>query len=353
MSTAFSITGGNMQDSAVLNEIVTAYNERRGALHQAERYWTGSAWADGDYTVVANDKIQSAAFVSEIQQWIIDNCGDWMPPATTDYDDVDPDNFQRISVLAADAGQTDFEYFCKTIVGGNLVDGSNYGFRRSITKGSITGRGTMQTDDYFRWDSAGGYYDVWQDLRACLSALAITELPGGSGYDNSIQDLDATATNPEGYYRAVDQYAGTRTQANTDYDADDPGTQQAGPPYADHSQIDPAYGYFFHSQSGAVGYYIYTDMHDKISDIRLYFVATATSNYYGIWSDFGLGLHEDKLAYVASLAHASSGALESDILLEVENGADFGTDNEAGFEADATLGSPWFGIIIWNFTNSD
>lgn len=358
MSTPFSIaTNKNVQSLDDLEEIYLAYNERRAAVHQAPRQWNGTAWSDGSGALAEGMDCQKHEFVVEIQDWIEDNCGKFMPPGTTDYDNTNLSDFKRISELAADAtgAPLPWQYFCETVVGGNLdLDGS-YGWRRSTIAGSFDDisnnplRGQAQTGDYLSWEVSSVYYDIWQDIRLALTNLKVTELPGGSGYDNAI-------TINSGTLRTVLDPYSTIAAARAAYPLDT--SSVTAEPYAKTLQQYPAgtYGYFMWSQAAAVNYYLYDsgpgNMYDLVSSIPIYL---ETEQQAGQWEEYAQPVIEDKLAEVGTVTPTADGAGVSDEFLEVEDGDDFDTfggyPNAYGWKA--TSGTPWRGIVVWNFTNSD
>lgn len=349
MSSAFSIADGNIQRATSLEEVRLAYNERRAALHQAPRYWTGSAWADGDTAISAGTKIQSHLFFTEIQAWVENNCGAWMPPATTSYNNTDLADFKRISELAGDAGETDFQYFCKTIVAGDLASGADYGWRRSVSVGSFTTRGQAQTGDYIRWTSGATYFDLWEDIRACLSKMKITEATSGPGYDNGLYSYYGTGY--QGLYKSG-YSGGTLAAAQSQYDSS--GTATEAEPYAN---CDSNSRWFMESQSAHVKYYLYPsgpgNMYSLVDTVKIY-LETELHSAAASYDDFGVGLYEDKLGLVDSSASPSAdGSNYTAALAQVAAGTDFTGFGWPGTGWQATSGTPWRGIIIWNFTNSD
>ena len=351
MSEAFSISNTYIFRGSNLDEIINAYNERRAALHQDPRYWTGSAWSDTAPTGSESPKCQSHAFISEIQQWIIDNCGSWMPPTITDYDGYDPSTFKRISALADDAGQDVDEYFFKTIVGGNLVSGSVYGFRRRLADGTWS-RGIAQTGDY--WTDIDTGWMAWDDVLACLSKLFVVQLSGSATYGTAISDRSAGDDFEDsiGLYKDCDTIYGDRTQANNAYDTDT-GTEQAGPPRAWACVPSPLYR--MESQSSSVAYYIKPSVVDQVSAINLYFVPE-TEDYATTFDGFGTGIDQENLMnFVIDLDAGEGGLMPSGLLLQVASGAAFGSfgGDGSGFQAKSDLTTPWLGIVVYNFTNSN
>ncbi|MBN2162428.1 MAG: hypothetical protein JW713_05755 [Pontiellaceae bacterium] len=230
-----------------------------------------------------------------------------------------------------------------------MLEVEQWHFRRRLTDGSYD-RGVAAYGDY--WTDISDGWMVWDDVLACLSKMKITELSGGSGYDNGITDRYSGdgLSGQIGLYRDGTEPGDEMPVAFLMYDTD-AGDEQAGPPEAIHALYPPR---IISSQSSSIAYYIHPNAASVVSSIELYFIPTAPAG--GAFNSFGTGLsYADTLNYVASLSPGSGGLMPSALLLQVASGSAFGTiDTPAqGFEADTSTGTCWYGIVIWDFTNSN
>lgn len=358
MSASFAIVDQDIHALGSINEIILAYNERRAAVHQVTRSWNGFQWSNttGLPSINAGIDVQHHDFFAEQQQWIMDNCGLFMPPATTDYAGVAPDGFKTISELADAASQTDWEYFCETILGGDFyITSSAYGFR-NIVPGS-SGYGVCDAGDYIQCFDDTSYFDLYQQLRAAYSALKITKLSGSATYGTDVADRAAGdgLSGDIGLHREqVDLTIGELAVAQAAYDADE-GDEASGPPWATYENFDNGlYVHYFKSRSSSVKYYVPASVVAQVSTITLYFApVTASGSFSGHGTDAAT---VSVLNSVGSLDKGSGGLKASPLLLQVDHGADFALGPgyaPVGFFADSSLATPWFGLVIWSFSNSD
>lgn len=369
MSTAFTIADKYIQRHASLEEIRTAYNQRRAALQQAERTWNGTAWSDGSTAIAAGTKIQAHGFFTEIQGWIENNCGEFMPPNITDYNNTDKSDFKTIGELAG-VGSA-WTYFCSNISGWTGYSDLSSGWRRSTTIGTITDNGQVQSGDYIRWTNGSTYFDLWQDIRAALSALKITTLHGS--YDSGLETFGDLVEKTDGSLTKIGTATYYESDAESDYDAD-AGEATSHAPFAmSLYEYSSPNSYFLLGGKTTIKYYIPdSTLFDtvNIGSVKVFLetaTPTAMEDYvpssYPYPSDFspgsgytynahGTGLIQDKLALISSPTPTGLGDNELENVAAVA-GADFVWTSYGyghGFEATS---DPWRGIIVWNFTNSD
>jgi hypothetical protein len=341
MSSTFSITNTYIFRASNLEQIRKAYNQRRAAVHQSARYWSGSAWGDGDTALSAGTAGQSHNLVAEMQTWITNNCGLWMPPDVSTYDNTEKGDFKAIAELAADAGQADFEYFCKTIVGGNLVSGSEYGFRR-YTKDGAWLRGTAQSSDLWHHLSSTDYYDAWQDVRACLSAMKVTRLSGTSTYGDAL----ALTTNGSTLKSVAYGDASSAASFASQYDAS--GSTNSAAPFAESNYY--SLSYFGSGNSCKLDCYVPGTDASLISSVDVYIESEPIDTTF---YSHGQNLYPDKLGKVASFTPSVTGAQATPELCAT-SGADFTFDLSGSYDDGwQTTSDPYRALINWDFTNAD
>lgn len=346
MSSTFSITDKEIQSAASLEEIRNAYNERRAAIHQGPRSWNGAAWSDGDTAVAAGTNIQKKEFFTEIQNWIETYCERFMDPTVDSYDGED--TIATMQYQAISAGQGSWEYFCKNIAGFGLASGAAYGWRRSTEIGEFTTRGQVQAGDYIRWtDETEGYFDLWQDIRDCLSKLKITPLPGTETYGTY-------PTVAEG--ESVKSYSeeGTLAACMDSYEEVAWGLDDE--PYLKHTN-NYYYGNTIEGMSCKVDFYVPPSIYSLAQTVEIYLVAES-QNYE--WDAAGSGLTQDKWSLIDTPTPAATGMQTTGRLLTTDpydcydnyGGTAHGSTNFFGWKADLS-GGPLAGIIIWDFSHSD
>lgn len=376
MTVPFTIGYSDHQSHGVYEELRKAYNERRSALGHALRYWDASngQWENGDTEVAAGDKIQNHKFFREIQLWIIENCGYFLDPSVSDYSgEAYIKNISELNTAQSVPYDTAFEYFCREIVGGNLVGSEEtpvyegFGFRewydeKAVLRisgadfGQMIRCGSDIGESYdtghargkvIAKDIGGSPWCVVDDICTCLSALRATKITG-TGTGGSIVPKANSGLEKYGeYVEATDYYTGD----NTNYDSQTPTA------YGDYSfsfkQQSGAYGQYRENGACQVQYYIPPNINALISSANLYY---KVKKYGCDFSGFDIISHENAYNYVLSLPYTSSGELISPLILRL-SGADF--DNELiyqygglGFQAYGEAGvSDLIGVALWNFTN--
>jgi hypothetical protein len=331
---AFTISISNMQQAAEVLKICEAYNQRRAAIHQTPRTWNGVEWADGFAAITTATEIQSHLLITEIQSWIENNCGSFMPPAVTDYDAYAAADFKTISQHAAAAGQTAFEFFCSDVVGGDLADG----WRRSTTLGTYATPGQTQTSDFWRWQTSTDTFHLWQDITLALSALKITKLSGDATYGTALSLVT------DGSTKKYVAYGNAYSESSfvTQFDAS--GSTNSAAPYAYSSNYSGSY--FGAANSCQLNYYVPAST-TLINSVDIYFQAEA---YDTTFYSHGQSLNENALAQIATITPTGTGTQQTPTLLTTQ-GSNVTFVNESyedGWKAATT--NPYQGLIRWNFT---
>ena len=389
MTQPFSIGYSDHHSATVYEELRNAWNQRRWALGQPLQEWNDvlNCWQDGNTPISDGTMVQSIEFYSTIQLWIYNNCKWFLDPANDDYSGMD--YIRNIGELNEEAGEYNhpFEYFCREIVGGTLVnDGAleygQYGFREEWDE-RCYGFAFHLFADGLGWDLpfiarsdmflglgkrpeygniiAGGINSGWciyDDICACLSKMRATKIRQieASELANEFAATIIPKTDESVHWEGY-EFNTCRNGANV-YNASEQTLDGINYPLS-MVYLTGGYKDYLECTNMKIDYYVPPSMSTYVHSHKLYY-KTKKHSYltggYGHFDDFGMGLEEDKYAAIADLDYSTSGIVTSPALLTLDPASacpfDFGVQtNGAGFERYAEEGiSDLIGVALWNFT---